>query len=134
MRDLTANEVRESRTTALDRAEEFRLTHGQEAAFAVAIQQLWDGISSRLTQSWWVGLGGSWGEQVFGRNPATPSPAALAVARQVLEPVKAELGRLRQQQKAFNEAGRRALDMGIGTSPARPTRPCRADRRELAMH
>lgn len=56
---------------------------GRVDALATAIQIYT--TKGQLPRQWWVGLGGSWGETVFGTNPPVPSEDARRMANELLD-------------------------------------------------
>lgn len=121
---VSAEQVTEIRETARKMAQEhgdsIYLTYGQHEGLAVAIQMAND-RSTPVTVSWYVGLNGSWGEQVFGKRPPTASTPAWVLAEMILEPVNDELDRITRnwrEETARKDRARRIREMGIGMSSA----------------
>jgi hypothetical protein len=115
------SEIRETaRKSAQEHGDEICLTYGQHVGLAVAIQMANDS-GTPVTMSWYVGLGGSCGKQVFGKRPPIPSSAALTFADMILRPVDDELENISRnwrKETDRKDRARRIRQMGIGRSRA----------------
>ena len=121
---VSDEQVDEIRATARRNAEfhgdETYLTYGQHEALAVAIQMANDS-GTPVHVSWYVGLGGSWGEQVFGDRPPEASTDAWVLAELILEPVDDEFNEFNcgvQDEMHRIYMARRVRAMGIGMTPS----------------